>query len=100
MRTTILPNGNIQDFYYPDEHAQFSGYFKGMEQIIHEQGLWPASRTLLAQCEGFKCEAGQTNCCCHQLLFNQPDFVNQKSQLKELITLHGHICNSYPKYHC
>ena len=83
-----------------DEHAQFSGYFKGMEQIICEQGLWPASGTLLAQCEGFKCEAGQTNCCCCRLLFNQPDFVNQKSQLEELINLHGHICDFYPKYHC
>jgi hypothetical protein len=100
MRATVLPNGDTQDFYFADDHPQFSGYFKGMEQIIRERGLWPASGTLLAQCEGFKCEAGQTNCCCRRLLFNQPDFINQKSQLEELITLRGHICDFYPKYHC
>ena len=30
----------------------------------------------------------------------QPDFVNQKSHLEELITSRGHICDFYPKYHC
>ena len=68
--------------------------------VCQVRTLWPASGTLLAQCEGFKCEAGQINCCCCRLLFNQPDFVNQKSQLKELIALRGHICDFYPKYHC
>jgi hypothetical protein len=71
-----------------------------MEQIIRERGLWPESGNLLAQCEGFKCEAGRTDCCCRRLLFNQPDFVNQRSQLEELVTSHGHICDFYPKYHC
>ena len=41
-----------------------------------------------------------SNCCCRRLLFSQSDFVNQKSQLEELITLRGHICDFYPKYHC
>ncbi|KIJ89594.1 hypothetical protein K443DRAFT_15961 [Laccaria amethystina LaAM-08-1] len=30
----------------------------------------------------------------------QPDFVAQKSHLKELIVSRGHICDFYPKYHC
>ncbi|KIY48763.1 hypothetical protein FISHEDRAFT_8860, partial [Fistulina hepatica ATCC 64428] len=39
-------------------------------------------------------------CCCRRLLFNQPDFVNQKSWLEEHITRRGHLCDFYPKYHC
>jgi len=57
IRATVLPNGNIQEFYFPDDHPQFPSYFKGMEQVIYEWGLWPALGTLLAQCEGLKCEA-------------------------------------------
>jgi hypothetical protein len=74
------------------------GWFKGMEIIIQEHGLWP-EKGMNAQCDGFKCVAGKTNCCCHHLLFTQPDFIAQKSHLEELITSHGHICDFYPKYH-
>ncbi|PCH37076.1 hypothetical protein WOLCODRAFT_83588 [Wolfiporia cocos MD-104 SS10] len=70
-----------------------------MEQIIHEHGLW-LQTGLNAQCEGFKCPPGWTGCCCHHLLFTQPDFSSQKSQLEEYISLHGHLCDFYPKYHC
>lgn len=99
MRNGQLPNGERQDFYFGDDHPTMPGWFKGMEQIIKEQGLWPSSG-LLAQCEGFKCEPGRTNCCCRRLLFTQPDFVAQKSQLEEFVTSRGHICDFYPKYHC
>ena len=34
------------------------------------------------------------------ILFNQPDFVPQKSELQELIEKRGHLCDFYPKYHC
>jgi len=70
-----------------------------MEIIICERDLWP-EKGLNAQCEGFKCIPGKSDCCCQRLLFTQPDFVNQKSALEELITLRGHICDFYPKYHC
>ncbi len=72
---------------------------QGNGNIIRECELWPETG-LLAQHEGFKCEPGRTDCCCHHLLFTQPDFVAQKSQLEELITSWGHICDFYPKYHC
>ncbi|KIJ31065.1 hypothetical protein M422DRAFT_186398 [Sphaerobolus stellatus SS14] len=70
-----------------------------MEWIIRERDLWPENG-LKAQCEGFKCEPGRTDCCCRKLLFTQPDFVNQKSHLEELITSRNHICDFYPKFHC
>ncbi len=71
------------------------------EQIIRERGLWPTmgARNLLAQCKDFKCKEGATTCCCRRILFTQPDFVNQKSELEEYIVLRGHICNFYPKFH-
>ena len=97
--TTFGESKTVQDLYYPDDHETMSGWFKGMEQIIRERGLWP-DRGLNAQCEGFKCMVGKTDCCCQRLLFVQPDFVNQKSHLEELITSRGHICDFYPKYHC
>jgi len=97
--TAFGADNTPQDLYFPEDHPTIPGWFKGMEAIIHECGLWP-QRGLNAQSEGFKCMAGKINCCCHQVLFTQPDFVNQKSHLEELITSWGHICDFYPKYHC
>jgi hypothetical protein len=99
MRRGQLPNGDDQSFYFPDDHPSMPGWFKGMEQIIQERGLWPAEG-LNAQCQNFRCPPERTDCCCRRLLFSQLDFVNQKSQLQELIESRGHICDFYPKYHC
>jgi len=98
MRHGKLPGGETQDLYFPDDHPTMLGWFKGMEQILREWGLYREG--LLAQCPGFKCEAGNTNCCCHRILFLLPDFVGQKSALEELVESRGHICDFYPKYHC
>jgi hypothetical protein len=100
MRSTTFGVDNTpQNFYFTDDHPTMPEWFKGMEVIICEWGLWP-QKGLNAQCEGFKCEAGKTDCCCRRLLFTQPDFENQKSHLEEFITTQGHICDFYPKYHC
>lgn len=88
-----------QDFYYPDDHPTMPGWFKGMEQIIRERRLWPVYGGLLAQCDGFKCVPGRTDCCCRRLLFTQPDFQSQKGQLQEYIESRGHLCDFYPKFH-
>ena len=64
MRTTTYSSNNTpQDFYHADNHPKMPGWFKGMEEIIKERGLWPATG-LNAQCEGFKCEPGKKDCCC------------------------------------
>jgi hypothetical protein len=99
MRPGQLPNGDVQSFYFPDDHPSMPGWFKGMEQIIQKRGLWPAEG-LVAQCNNFRCPPGRTDCCCRRLLFSQQDFVNHKSQLQELIESRGHLCDFYPKYHC
>ena len=70
MQLTTLTNGDAQEFHFANDHPQYPGFFKEMEQIIREWGLWPESGNLLAQCEGFKCKAGRMDCCCCHLLFN------------------------------
>jgi hypothetical protein len=99
MRSGTLSNGEPQSFYFPEDHPSMPGWFKGMEVIIRERGLWP-ERDLLAQCPGFHCPPGRNDCCCRCILFLQPDFVSQVSQLQELIESRGHLCDFYPKYHC
>jgi hypothetical protein len=98
MRNGELPDGREQEMYFPADHPEMPGWFKGMEIILRERGLW--RDRLKAQCEGFKCSAGSTTCCCRRILFCQPDFTNQKSALEELVTSRGHICDFYPKFHC
>jgi hypothetical protein len=99
MRQGVNPlTGEDQSFYFDEEHPSMKGWFKGMEQIIRERGLWPETG-LLADCPK-KCPPGRENCCCRKLLFNQPDFVSQKSELQEFVERRGHLCDFYPKYHC
>ncbi|KAI0266630.1 hypothetical protein BGY98DRAFT_1069572 [Russula aff. rugulosa BPL654] len=101
MCNGTLPNGDPQSFYFPEEHPSMPGWFKGMEVIIRERGLWPEGvDDLLAQCSNFRCDPDRTDCCCRRILFLQPDFISQKSQLQELVESRGHLCDFYPKYHC
>ena len=41
MRDGTLPNGQPQPLYFPEDHDSMPGWFKGMEVIIRERGLWP-----------------------------------------------------------
>ncbi|KIJ27623.1 hypothetical protein M422DRAFT_190769 [Sphaerobolus stellatus SS14] len=72
-----------------------------MEIILKERGLVKESK-LRAQCPQFKCIDPKAACCCQRVLFNQPDFLNQKPPLVELIQSSscGHIVFFYPKFHC
>jgi hypothetical protein len=99
MRSGTLPTGEVQHFYFPEDHLTMPGWFKGMEEIIRERGLWPEAG-LHAQCPDFKCPPERVDCCCRRVLYCQPDFAAQSSQLQELIHSRGHICDFYPKYHC
>lgn len=101
MRSGTLPNGDAQYFYFPEDHPTMPDWFKGMEIIIQERGLWPeGGPTLPAQCTDFKCPTDRADCCCRRILFNQPNFLGQKPQLQEFIESRGHLCDFYPKYHC
>ncbi len=100
MRDGINPlTGGPQSFYFPDDHPHHPGWFKGMEQIIRERGLWPEGG-LPVECTGPKRPEGQATCCCRHILYTQSDFISQKPQLQEYIESCGHLCDYYPKYHC
>ena len=45
-------------------------------------------------------DAQRVNCCMHQILSLQPDFIAQKSRLQTEIEKKGHKCIFYLKYHC
>lgn len=90
--------GQIVTLYYPDDHPEMPRWFKDMKAILQECGLYPPGG-MNAMCEGFKCPLGHSDCCYHRTLFNQPDFITQKSHLQEFIESCGHICDFYLKYH-
>ncbi|KIJ33887.1 hypothetical protein M422DRAFT_182735 [Sphaerobolus stellatus SS14] len=94
MQNGILPNGQQQEFYYPDNHPESGGCFKGMKKILEERGL-TREANLNAECDKFKCPDPNAACCCRRVLFNQPDFIAQKPAIS-----HGHIAFFYPKFHC
>jgi len=75
MQDATFADGTKQSLYFPLGHEK-EGLFKGMEVILKECGLIAESQ-LKAQCNSkFDCpDKGQTNCCCHHVLYNQPDFV-------------------------
>ncbi|KIJ48164.1 hypothetical protein M422DRAFT_162848 [Sphaerobolus stellatus SS14] len=99
MRNGVLPNGESQSFYYSDDHPTMPGYFKGMSRILEERSFIEEAK-LPASCEKLKCKDSKASRCCWQVLYNQPDFVGQKSALVELIEAHGHLVIFYPKFHC
>ncbi|KIJ42644.1 hypothetical protein M422DRAFT_170720 [Sphaerobolus stellatus SS14] len=99
MRNGVLPNGEQQPLYFPDDHPTMPGYFKGMSIILQERSLIQEAK-LPAQCKNFKCQDVKSACCCRRVLFNQPDFTAQKVALVELIEANGHLVFFYPKYHC
>jgi hypothetical protein len=47
-----------------------------------------------------KCQSGATDCCAKCILDLQPDFIEQKSLIREVIENAGHLCIFLPKFHC
>ena len=101
MRNGLFRDGTSQAFYYPNNHPTYPGYFKGMAKILEERGY--DVRNLKAQCgQSFghcKDISPTSQCCCRRILYNEPDFTEQKGSLQELIEAEGHLCDFYPKFH-
>lgn len=99
MEPGRLPNGTPQSFYYPSDHSAMPNWFKGMAKILQERDLGHIAEKL-AQCPGFKCEGGRTDCCCRRALLSQPDFDSRDSTLEEVARGLGSRVLFLPKYHC
>jgi hypothetical protein len=71
---------------------------KGIKTVLMERGLWPE--------KGFRldcptsCTAASAICCARKLLASQPDFLEQKSSLEEVVSKAGHLLEFFPKFHC
>jgi len=91
----FFKDGIPQEFYWPEGH-QHAGKFKGMAQILMEQGFDVAH--LKVQCK--QCKLSATTCCCHRILFNQPDFINVETILEFACKVRGFQVIFLPKFHC
>ncbi|KAF9496013.1 hypothetical protein BDN71DRAFT_1390261 [Pleurotus eryngii] len=98
MGDGLLASGEAQSLYFPQDHKD-ARLFKGMAVILCERGFIEESK-LHVECKGFKCLPGATTCCCHCILFNQPDFVAVKSPLEITCKLQGVKVLFLPKFHC
>jgi hypothetical protein len=86
-------DGSPQSFY------DNAGIFKGMTKILNEHVLTEEAKSK-AECKGFKCEKGATNCCQQQVLYNQPDFIDRESALEIRSKAQGFEVVFLPKFHC
>ncbi|KAG2216059.1 hypothetical protein INT45_012960 [Circinella minor] len=76
--------------------------FKGVQKILDERGLWfdndPYRKGKKWRLFCNDTEKPDHRCCARHLLESQPDFINQKSALQEMIE-ENHIFEMYPKFH-
>lgn len=48
MSSGAYADGSIQEFYFPNDHAQYPGWFKGMQWILEDRGI--STKKWKAQC--------------------------------------------------
>jgi hypothetical protein len=99
MGDAQFANGTPQSLYYTEDHQTLPGVFKGMAVILEERGYTDASK-IRAECKGFKCAKGATNCCCWRMLYNEPDFTLVESLLELTCKSRGFQVVFLPKFHC
>jgi hypothetical protein len=101
--TTWGPNNTAQLMQRAD------GTQKGVKAILEERHLWSNPRGGRFCFECGPCSGRDltprpvpppTDCCGKVVLSHQPDFVNQKEWLEEIVIGAGHILEYFPKYHC
>lgn len=98
MANASFANGSEQMLYYPFDHPEFPGQFKGMTEILRERGFVDEGK-LRAECAGFKCKPGVEDCCQRRILFNQPDFLKVPSLAESLCSGRGFSVVFLPKFH-
>ncbi|RDB29866.1 hypothetical protein Hypma_014171 [Hypsizygus marmoreus] len=97
-------DGTPQSFYFEPGHER-EGVFKGMAIILEERGFkgCVGRNGRLAECGDFSqgcVTAGQPDCCCRRMLYNEPDFVNVWPRLEEVANARGFAVLFLPKFHC
>lgn len=90
-------NRVIQAMIFPDNHPTNPNEAKGMKQVLKERGLF--RERLRGKCKDY-CHPDNAHCCMKKILENQPDFMEQRSLVQEVIEEAGHMCLFLPKFHC
>ncbi|KAG2141966.1 hypothetical protein DEU56DRAFT_870755 [Suillus clintonianus] len=67
--------------------------------LLVERGYADAPK-LRAECKEFKCPGDRTDCCCHRLMYSQPDFNAVESHLESSCRARGFDVIFLPKFHC
>ncbi len=77
---------------------------KGIKKVLEERNLWPKERINLTckKCSEKDADNDLTrlNCCARWIISLQPDFLEQRSTLEEIIVGLGHVFEWYPKFYC
>ncbi|KAL1711361.1 hypothetical protein EV715DRAFT_188071, partial [Schizophyllum commune] len=100
-----LPDGKsiqiTQLLYLPVDpgHPDLPGRFKGMSSLLSERGF-EAEAGLPAECHNFQCNPLLPCCFCHRFLYNQPDFLEERSKLEDVCSARGFRILFLPKFHC
>ena len=95
-----------QSMVFPNDHPVESlrGKPKGIKKVLEERNLWPKERINLVCKKCFDKDVDddliRQNCCARRIMSLQPDFLEQRSALEEIIVGSRHIFERYPKFHC
>ncbi|RPB06967.1 hypothetical protein P167DRAFT_477251, partial [Morchella conica CCBAS932] len=83
----------------------FRGQPKGLQKVLEERGIWP-KECLYLDCTSRRTPLGEKiphqkpSCCSRMLLSQQPDFLEQKGRVQEIVEAKGHMLLFYPRFHC
>ena len=84
---------------FPIDHPTNPDQPKGIKQVLAEQELW--RQGMLLECKMPKvCSVKSIDCCVQKLFSQQPDFLEQKSSVQEVIEAAEHLCIFFHKFHC
>jgi hypothetical protein len=75
----------------------------GLKNILIGRNKWRASPRMLKICDECKEsseETDRTDCCAYRVVSIEPDFLEQKEWLTEVVQEAGCSIIFYPKYHC
>ena len=83
---------------FPSDHPVSPNVAKGIKHVLNKWGLWKTGLSL--ECKKPKCSIDATDCCARWLLSQQPDFLEQKSSVQEVIKAAGHLFIFLLKFYC
>ncbi|CAG8599849.1 2965_t:CDS:2 [Cetraspora pellucida] len=83
LRDGTMPDGSKQIMTYID-NANVKRP-KGIKRVLEERGLWiPGLIKKCDTCKKNKPDPNNPNCCTSRILSAQPDFVAQRSRIREI----------------